>query len=85
MADIANMKKPTSPTIIPNLTFPFFRKIELKELPDIFVNKIITLTIIEALTNISIRNPLIVLVGMLTRKSKNSAKEAMKKEKRTCQ
>ena len=65
--------------------FPRFRKIELSELPDIFVNRIIMLTIIEELTNISKNNPLIVSDGMFTIKSKSNAKEAIKKAKRICQ
>lgn len=65
--------------------FPRFKKIELRELPDIFINRIITLTIIEALTTISKNKPLIVYDGMFTRKSKNKAKEAIKNAKRICQ
>jgi hypothetical protein len=37
------------------------------------------------LTNISKTNPFIVSDGMLIRKSKTIAKEAMKKAKKTCQ
>jgi hypothetical protein len=81
----ANTKNPMSPTIIPNLMFPFLRKIESRELRDSFVSTIITVAIIEALTNISIKNPLGVLAGKLTSKSINRAKEAMKKANRICQ
>jgi hypothetical protein len=79
MAVTANKKKPVNPTINPNLIFPFFKKIEPRELPEIFVNKIITLTIIEALISMSIKNPFIVSAGKFTKKSKNNAREAMKK------
>jgi hypothetical protein len=64
---------------------PFFRKIELNVLPEIRVKRIIVLTIIDVLTNISKTVPFIVSEGMLIRKSKNMAKEAMKKAKKTCQ
>ena len=72
---IANMKKPINPTIMPSFMFPFFKKIELRELPEIFVNRVIILVTIEALTNISSKNPLIVSDGMFTRKSKNRPKK----------
>jgi hypothetical protein len=70
---------------MPNLMFPFFRNIELNVMPEIRVKRIIVLTIIEVLTNISKTIPFIVSEGMLTRKSKKNAEEAMKKEKKTCQ
>jgi hypothetical protein len=65
--------------------FPLFRNIELRVLPETRVKRIIMLIIIEVLTNISKTNPFIVSDGMLIRKSKNIAKEAMKKAKKTCQ
>ena len=76
------MKNPVSPIIMPNFMFPFFRKIELNVMPEIQVKRIIMLTIIEVLTNISKTSPFIVSDGMLIRKSKNIAKEAMKKAKK---
>ena len=65
--------------------FPLFRNIELKVLPETRVKRIIVPTIIEVLTNISKTNPLIVPDGMLIKKTKNIAKEAMKKAKKICQ
>jgi hypothetical protein len=79
MAVTANMKNPMSPIVTPNLIFPFFRKIESRELPETIVSTMITVTIMKALVSISIRNPLGVLAGKLTRKSIDSAKDAMKK------
>ena len=70
---------------MPNFSFPLFKKIELADLPDIFDNKIIVLTIIEVLNSISKSIPLIVFEGIFSEKSKSSAKEAMKKAKKTRQ
>jgi hypothetical protein len=70
---------------MPNLIFPFFMNIELNVLPEIRVKRKIMLTIIEVLTNISKTSPFIVSDGMLIRKSKKIAKEAMKKAKKTYQ
>lgn len=70
---------------MPNLMLPFLRKIEPRELPEILVNRIITLTTIEALTNISSKKPFIESAGTFTMKSKNNAKEATKKENKICQ
>jgi len=66
------------------LRLPFLRKIELNELPEIRVKRIIVATIIEVLATISKRSPFMVSDGRLTKRSKSMAKAAMKKEKKIC-
>jgi hypothetical protein len=65
--------------------FPFFKKIEPRELPENRVKRIIILTIIAVLTNISKNRVLVDPDGILIRKSMNKAREAMKNAKKICQ
>ncbi len=64
------------------MRFPFFKKIDAKELPEILVKMRIVATIIEVLASISKAKPVFVFDGKFTKRSKSIANEAIKKAKK---